>query len=215
MPLADFLTSISGLDGTTSLADILQRKVERAFLQNLHTGRSETFLVNPSTLDESYEARYKRHGSIGLSHERLQFVGNTNVKWPIEVFFDQLVFENRKARTGVSKKGDKTRHTNEPNDVERWRRFLISLVYPRRAQRLPQASPAPVLFFWPGMISTRVRVMKVSFSHALFETGTPRARAYTARIMLEEEPLERIFADDILESGTFRPWAASARPRRG
>ena len=60
----------------------------------------------------------------------------------------------------------------------------------------------------------KVRVMQVTFSHMLFGTGRPQARAYTASMDLEEEVDERIYSDDVLEYGTLRPWAASARPRR-
>lgn len=216
MPIADFVTSISGLAGTVGIESLLQRRVERAFLQNLSTGRTAQFLLNPAAFTETYKATYKRHGSIGLSHERMQFTGNPNAVIPIEVFYDQLIAEQRKSRAGgVTRRGQEKRHTSRPNDAEIWRRFLISLVYPRRSNILKGASPAPVLFHWPGMISMRVRVLEVKFAHVLFETGLPRARAYTASIMLEEEAQERIYSDDILNTGTFRPWAASNSARGG
>lgn len=218
MPLIDFVSTASHVVQTNrTLRDFLKVRVDKAFLQNLDTGETAEFLINPAELDEAYEAKYRRHGSLGLSHERLQFVGNTNVRFNLQVLYDQLVFDGRTQRTvagQVTEVGRSSRHSDTPNEADKWRRFIQSLLYPRKAQKLPSASPPPVLFFWPNWISMRVRLMKASFRHQLFMSGTPRPRIYTATLVIEEEPMDRIFSEDIQRTGTNRPWAASSGPRR-
>ena len=122
-----------------SIRDILGVRVEKAFLQNLDTGRAERFLLNPAQLDETYKANYVRHDSMGLTHQQLQFVGNDNARIPLTVFFDQIIFDQLNLkRRGATERGKNSRHTSSPNEVEQWRRFIMSLLYPRRAYRLAQ-----------------------------------------------------------------------------
>lgn len=218
MPIADLLSVALRIPQTPrSLRDFLAPNVEKAFLENLNTGQNQEFLINPPEFTESYEAKYKRHGSLGLSSERLQFVGNPNAKISMEVMLDDLIERTRKSPVAgsVTEAGSATRHTSAPNAVEVWRRFLLSLIYPRRGRGILTGSPPAVLFYWPGMISMRVRIMKVSFRHILFQSGRPEPRVYMAMIEMEEDAQERIFSRDILNTGTIRPWGAGVGPRRG
>ena len=100
------------------------------------------------------------------------------------------------------------------NEAENFRRLLLEMIYPRRAQKLAAASPPPIMFYWPNMISMRVRVMRLSFQHKLFQVGSAAPRLYLARVELEEEAMDRIYSEDMARSGTFRPWSAAPLPRR-
>lgn len=187
----------------TLLRDTIEARVEKAFLSNLATGTTVAFLINPAQLSEAYEALYARHASPGLSHRRLHYVGNPNATITMSAVYDQLILLERAGPGPVPR-----------IDARGYRRFLQSLLYPRRSESLNNASPPPVLFVWPGLISMRVRVIRLNFDHVMFQSGRPLPRIYTVEIELEEEPLERIFSSDVERSGTIRPWAASAGPRR-
>lgn len=196
-------------------ADLFQPKLQRAFLINLSNSRKVEFLFNPSDWEDAYKANYARHGSVGLSHERMQFTGNPNTVIELPLVFDQVVFDERR-RQGILRPttGSGGPGVQAQNDVENKRRQFLEMIYPRRAQKLATASPAPVLFVWPGMINMRMRLTEVRFRYQMFQIGTLLPRVMVATVTLEEEPLGRIYAEDMLRMGTWRPWGASNRPRR-
>lgn len=200
--------------GATAISEILGRKVEKGYLQNLDDGTIRTFLTNPEGFEEAYEAMYVRHPSPGLSHEPLQYMGNKNARIPLTLIFDQLIFNEQKGRVARRNVGGDRNDVRPVNDVEQWRRFLLSLLYPRRGQRLANSAPPAVLFSWPGMISMRVRIMKIRFRHLQFKSGRPLPRIMTANIEMEEDPLERMYSGDMITYGTLRPWASNRRARR-
>lgn len=193
-----------------SLHDLLSVKVEKAYLQNLDTGQLEPFLFNPEEFEERYRANYARHESLGLSHQRMQFLHGSNPQINLEVTYDQLVVDNRNRSTL-----ERLPSEASINDAEKWRRFILSLLPPRRSRILKSASPPPVLFVWPGMISMRVRLTFARIRHRMFATRKPRARLYVASLVLEEEVLERYYSSDVIRRGTYRPWATSNVTRSG
>lgn len=198
------------------IVDALGKTVERGFFRNLDSGRQETFLFNPEGFTESYEARYARLAAPGMSHERMQYTGNRNARIPLSLYFDQLMINERRGSNEPPRVANRVSASDVPtvNDVEKWRRFILSLVYPRRGQQLRSASPPPVLFVWPTIISMKVRITSARFRHVLFKVGTPSPRIMVAEIALEEEPERRMYSDDMLTFGTVRPWASQNRPRR-
>lgn len=210
MPTPNNLPGNQAYASGPSILDVLSYRAEKVFLANLDTGDRLDLVVNPAELRERYAANYARLQSPGLSHEPMQYTGSPNAKIPLVAFFDQILIEESKNPSNRSVKERKTpgqRSDEPPFEVEVARRFMISLVTPRRGQRLKSVSPPPVLFVWPGMIEMRVRVTDVEFGHVLFEVGRPRARAYTVSMGLEEAPLRRITSEDVFRLGTFRPWA--------
>lgn len=198
-----------------TLYDYLSPQMSRAFLLNLENNQKFEFLFNPDTLEENYEPKYTRHSSIGLSHERMQYVGNKNTKIPLEVVFDQLVYDERDIVDSIFDEIGGGPEVRPQNVVERRRRELLELIYPRKGSSLVSASPPPVLFHWPGMINMRVRITSLKFRHRMFAAVTLMPRIMVAQIELEEEPLERIYSEDALRNGTYRPWAGSSVSRRG
>lgn len=194
----------------------LRPRVEKAWIGNLSTGESVPLIVNPGRLQEPYKANYARIVSPGLGHQRLQYSGSPNVAFTLNAYFDQILIEQNKNQGSIKNAGNFIQHTDDPDEVEAARRFLISLVTPRGGSRLRSVAPPPVMFVWPGMIEMRMRVMGVTFDHLVFRVGRPRARAYNVAIMLEEAiPTgRRLRSEDIYRpgeggrgDGTLRPWA--------
>lgn len=211
----EYLADSTRVKAIPDIEKYLRVKLERGYLQDLETGELMTFLLNPEKFKETYKANYARLESPGLSHKRLHFTGCENADYPLTLYFDQLIYvERRGTRSGLltnlAAEAQSVFNSSIPNDVEQWRRFAMSLVTPRRSDRLASASPSPVLFYWPGMVQTTVRVTEVSFEHSIFEcSGKPRARAYTLEIKQEEDVPAgtRLYADDVRRHGTMRPWA--------
>lgn len=190
--------NVNGLEAALNI------KTERGYLStNLgrNSDRVLEFPLNPTVLREVFNARYKRFSSPGYSSQHLHFLGNDNVKIPLELYFDQLILTQRGS----------TKELNNSNEVNEARKFLISLIYPRRSRSIRAASPPSVTFHWPNMITMNVRVMKVEFEHRLFQIGTLLPRIMVAKLQLEEEPSERIYSSDALRMGTLRPWSGGSR----
>ncbi len=210
MPADQFLTL--NVEGWT-LRDFLRVRIEKAFLQDLETGEFKTVAFNPAELQESYSANYARMASPGLSYQRLQFVGNENTRIPLNLYFDQVFLDEERRRPvegfrSPNRYAYKNPHVEAVNDVEDWRRFLISMVMPRRAKKLSSASPPPILFSWPGMIAMRVRVMQLRFRHLMFSSKRPYPRIFVAEVALEEDAGGRVYSSDVRRVGTMRPWAS-------
>jgi hypothetical protein len=209
----------------------MDARVEKAFLTDLETGESKSFLFNPAELEEVFEVNWNMFESPGMSHKRPQFVSSENLTWSFTAVFDQLVYERDKPRPPQSsaadvdtvdlQDGDGLAGTvRGPSEVEDWRNFVLSLATPRRPKtggvnRFASASPAPVHFEWPGLVSTTVRIKRGKFKHTLFQVGTARPRVYSLDLTLFEDPAERIYADDVRSRGTIRPWATVSPSARG
>ncbi len=188
-------------------------KVEKGSLTNLDDAgqdASRPFLFNPTELEENYGGRWARLDIPGLSYQPLQYLGGQNPTFPLTLYVDQLAYEVQRPR------GQRpiVETLTDTSDAEEYRRFLVSLSASRPGETIAAHSPPPVLFTWPGMISMRVRVLTVRLRHLQFQSGSARARIYTADIMLEEDAQGRITNQDVLARGMFRPWAAGANARR-
>lgn len=210
------------------IQEVLGKRVERGFLMNLDNNERGEFLFNPRQLEEIYEVKYSRAEVPGLSYEPMHFTGLKNTQIPLTLYFDEVVAQERKGPTAAARQLVREREMRRRrvieaikgpggpvNDVDRYRRFLMSLATPRKTQRLGAASPPPVLFYWPEMITMRVRITRLHFTHQVFEVGTPRTRIYTVQVSLEEDALERIYSEDRMRYGAQRPWATASMPRRG
>lgn len=208
--------------GSPDFTDSLSVRPQRGFIRNLDNGRRQQFLFNPQQFDETYEAVYARKGAPGLSHERLQYLGNKNAKIPLDLIYDEYFlrqgFLDHSSVGGLSRRLVQDTNTSTRvsanTGVDAVKRFFLEAIYPRRSQRLITASPPALLFIWPGEISMRVRITKLRFRHKMFEVGTSFTRVMVVSVTLEEDVQERIFSDAVFVYGTQRPWATSDRPRR-
>lgn len=197
--------------------------VEKAFFTDLSTGESKSFLFNPAELEEVFAVNWNMFEAPGMSHKKPQVVSCENLTWNLTAVFDQLVYEQGKARPpetsgaeggtiDLRDGGGPRGSVQGPSEVEDWRNFILSLAAMRRPRsgglnRFAAASPTPVHFEWPGLVSTTVRIKSGKFKHTLFQVGTARPRLYSLELTIFEDPAERIYADDVRSRGTIRPWA--------
>jgi hypothetical protein len=214
-----------------SRARSLDMLVEKAFLTDLETGESKSFLFNPAELEEVFGVNWQMFESPGMSHKRPQAVSCDNIEWNLTAVFDQLVYERDKPRPPQLSAGEPDAldlHDGDglsgtargPSEVEDWRNFILSLAAMRRPRsgglnRFAAASPTPVHFEWPGLVSTTVRIKKGKIKHTLFQVGTARPRVMAIDLAVFEDPAERIYADEVRARGTIRPWAAISPASRG
>lgn len=194
------------------LGDVLGRTPARAYLQNLDTGKSAEFLFNPTEFTERYRANYARKTSPGLSHKPLHFVDCDNPTFSMTAVCDELVYARRMGKVSASDLPPRS-DDDSPRNAAEWRVFMISNTTPRRSQVLKSASPAPLLLYWPKLLSVRVALVSAEIVHAMFDyTGAPRV--FVAALEFEEDVQDRLFADEVLRQGTFRPWASVSAARR-
>ena len=203
--------------GGRTISDLLNFPVQRGFLKNLSNNRTLEFLLNPAQFEDSHAANYSMHGSPGLSHRRLQYTGNENVRIPMDLIFDEIIFRERRSSNTFlpTDLNAENRSVEAGKEVERHRRILMEFQYPRKGKRLAQASPPPLLFHWPGMFNMRVRLFNTTFRYLQFQVGKTLPRVLVASILLVEDPLERIFSENMVRQGTFRSSGSSNSPQQG
>lgn len=210
--MADELARIASIFGA-GIANInyttaMSVQPARGSLTNLENQRRLDFQFNPVQLRESYRAQYARHGSMGLSHERMQFTGNKNWVSSIDLIFDELVDRERKQENpSLDRRPNGNARLSPPNYPTRVRRQFLEMMYPRRSQRLSQAAPPQVLFIWPGWISMRVRITAVDLAALHFQNVDPVPRIITVKVTLEEDVDRRMYSEEQFQFGTQRPWA--------
>lgn len=153
-------------------------------LGNLDTAGILTCQYAPTELKEVYGAEYAKPTIPGLSHKLMQFVSGENLVVDIELDFNQIV---------------------EPKTpILEQRRFLQSLLVPRRgATTVTTGSPARVLFSWPEMFLLTCRLTKLEMTHSFF-APTGGSLMFKAKLTLEEARETRLYAEDVLATGTMR-----------
>jgi contractile injection system tube protein len=142
---------------------------------------------NPTELEETLSVNWGKLAVLGLSHMPLQYQQTDNHGFSFELAFHAVVDQSAQLFT-----------------IARARRFLLALGYPtRRSQSVATGAPPRALFFWPQLASITCVLRKVTFKHTLFnQQGDPIM--FTAKVTLEEIRDARLYADEVLESGTIR-----------
>ena len=158
----------------------------RMSIANVSTGDYVEAQFNPTEFEESLEVNWARQTVPGLSHQPLQYVNTGNVKFPLE-----LNFEVQDPTTDL-------------DAIQRARRFLLSLCYPRRgAADVASGGPPRALFIWPNVVSLTCVITALSFKYSRFNLeGTPVQ--FVAKVSLEEIRDVRLSSEDVLASGSQR-----------
>lgn len=162
-----------------SLESHMQR-APRAKLVNTRNGKSQTFQFNPTEWEEALGCEFSRQVVPGLSHTVMQFINTRNREVSVELYYDNA---NYKAGT---------LGTNPILYVRRW---LRSLVYPRKAGGRVTGGAPRVLFVWPGFLSFTAFVVDLTLTYVQFnKKGEPSAMRI--ELMLEEVRDEMLFSED-------------------
>ena len=137
----------------------LGSRAPRMTITNTRTGLTRKMQFNPTELQESIGAEFARQTVPGLSHQVLQFTNTRNREVKFELFFDDSNYP-------AAERGK--------NPILPMRRWLRSLLHPRRGGgRVTGGSPR-VLFTWPGFISFTCFVIDLQFTYAQFNlAGEP------------------------------------------
>lgn len=166
--------------------EAVNTKLEKMLITKLGDPRTvfET-QFNPTEFTEGLQVNYQRQKIPGLSHEPLQYVNTTNVKFGMDLFFDAV-----------------TQEQAERNLIAR--KFLHSVCYPRRpVGDLLIGGPPRLLFVWPSIISLTTVIMSLNLVYRQFSaTGVPIK--FVASVALEEVRDMRLTQDDVITNGTFR-----------
>ncbi len=165
----------------------LEEDAARMALVNLATGDRWEALYNPEKLEESLGAAYTRQKVPGFSHSTKQF---SNTEDLVEKF--QLMWSaNGKGPTAQA-------------ELLTFRRWMMSLVYPRRAASLVEgAGPPRVLFVWPGFMSLTCVITQLNFSYTkMSRNGPPLIMAID--VTAEEIRDTLLLMEDVINVGTER-----------
>jgi hypothetical protein len=124
----------------------------RMRLVNVRTGVSRKVQFNPTEFEEIIGAEYARQRVPGLSHKVKQFIGTEDRTLPgIELFYENANYPSFSL-----------------NPILPTRRFLRSLVHPRRGGGRVTGGAPRVLFVWPGFLSFTTVITKLSLRYNAF-----------------------------------------------
>lgn len=155
---------------------------------NLVTSEQMDAQFNPTEFEETVGAQFARLNVQGLSHQVTQFSYTENVKITFTLFFISV---------------DGGPFTQKA--IERSRRFLMSLCYPRKTAGTVRSGGAPrALFVWPNLVSLTCFVTNVKFSYRRFNFRG-KLVDYSAQIALEEVRDALITSEEVFQVGTERP----------
>lgn len=167
----------------------------RMTIMNIVTGAALDFdalhgaQFNPTELDEDLTVNWNKLAVLGLSHMPLQYQQTDNHALSVDLAF--RAFDD----TGK----------NRLADVQRARRFLLSLCYSSQGSPATVIGGAPprVLFVWPTLIELVCVVKKLHFHHTLFNTqGAPVH--FSCKVDLEEIRDVRLYSEQVRDMGTQR-----------
>jgi len=146
------------------------------------------FDIAPATLDEVVSVTYARQTVPGLSHKRSQFMNTNNKILTFDLFVDGLISD-----------GDDF----GPDKVEKTKRFLYSLCYPRASRRIDGAGP-PKAMLSIGPMNVVGYVEEVSIQNTRFYSDLS-VRAFKASIKFVEELDRRKTSGQLQE---FQGWGS-------
>jgi Contractile injection system tube protein len=146
-----------------------------------------TAQYNPADLKRIVGVAYARLGVLGYSSETLQYQFRNNEKLTFTLLFDTL------SQTGGTSSA-----------------FLVQSILDamtvgsQAAQDTASGGPPDVLFLWPGVLQFIVRVTKIEYSYTRFAFADGTPTYFGAKVEVEESRTNRLFAEQIRQSGLMR-----------
>lgn len=164
---------------------------QRMSIANLATAETLVMQYNPESLREEIEAIYAEQTIEGMSHQQQQYTATKNHHFPaIVLSFDSL----------TKQAGGKS------YDLLKARNFLQAMMYSSRASKdVASGAPPRALFVWPGFISMRCHIWKLSFDNWRFPKTPGAPSGFRVTVDLKEVRDVRLFMEDVLSYGTLRP----------
>lgn len=181
-------------------------KITRARLINQATNETRVFLFNPESVDSRIRVNWNKHVSLGASMERMHFKNTSNVTFAMELLVNRMILAKRFRAAGKIDPGIFPIIRNEFDD---YRKFLLSLCYPRGTPNDPvRRSPPRVLILWPRFLAIEAVVTSMSFRDESFAENLEPI-SFRATVEFEEIRDFRLTSNVIRRSGFIR--AAGAR----
>lgn len=162
----------------------LQMRPSRVSIASVDTGQSVDAQFNPDEIEEKLGVNWKELDILGMSHKPLQYLNTDNLVLTFELGFNAM--------------------TTDGQQVFSTRLFLESLCYTKRgAADVIGGAPTKVLFSWPNLFSLTCVVVSLTFKHKRFNNSM-QSTAFTCAVTIKEIRTTRLFAEDVLASGTLR-----------
>ena len=140
---------------------------------------------NPETIERQIGANYVAHSPIGYSGQIMQFVGNTNQTFDLEVFYHAL-------------------EAKEYEELTVARNFCESLLYSSsQAATIATNAPPRILVFWPNNLGLQCRVKSARIRDDLYDPDG-RILQFTAVLTLFEVVDRRMNKESIKKVGPQR-----------
>lgn len=153
------------------------REEEHFYVIHKSSGQSIVLNWNPSQFKRVFKVNWSRHQVPGLSHQRSQYINTQNVPVEFDIVIDGL-------------------DVGGPVEVEKHRRFLESLCYPRSAKRIEGAGPSPVIIGQPNFLRVVGVIDEITFEETHFYRNGA-CRRFKATVKFVEEPSRRRTAKQV------------------
>jgi hypothetical protein len=161
----------------------------RALFENMADGSSLELPINPSIVNERLESEDEDIGSIGLSHQIVQYKSTKNLVLTMDIFISD---------DAILRRGGDSKYT-----LMQMRAWLMSLQYPVSDRDLGRIGKPRVLFVWPNVWRLMGRVRSVRNTHQQFDNATGRTTRMTCALTFVAESDTRILMSDVQSNGTI------------
>ena len=190
-----------------------EQKPVRMSIVDMSRPRNEglTAQFNPTELQEAIQVQWSKLRIPGQSHELLQFSHTGNLRYSFTLRFSAFAQDTRAATQRGSRNlglppppapDQVTQKTLE--DMQRARRFLLSLAYPQRGgNNIPSSGPPRLLFVWPQLVSLTCVLNALTFTYQRFNHQLAPVE-FTVQITIEEIRDVKIFSEQVFDIGTNR-----------
>jgi hypothetical protein len=178
-------------------------RITRGVLINQATNEPRVFFFNPLSVTSNVTVNWDKHVSIGASYERLHYRNTSNATFNLELIVNRMVLAKR-----FRDKGKISREIFPiiRNEFDDYRKYLLSLCYPRGRPNDPiRRSPPRVLFLWPRFLAIEAVVSgQLSFVDEQFAQNAEPIH-FRATLPLEEVRDFRLTSAQIRREGFRRP----------
>ena len=173
------------------------RRPARMSLTNLDTGEGFFCQFNPTQWEEQVGVNWNRQNVPGLSHQPLQYGFTENMKVSLDLF------ARGEAPGEVNQSAVKDKDVKGLAGILDFRKFLMSLVYPRQSSTVGGAGPPRILLVWPNVLTLNVIATSYKVQHSRFNIQGTTVE-YVATMGFEELRDTRITSEQVRILGAER-----------